>query len=199
MINHTHKFVFVAINKTGSTTIHTSLSNLCSQDSKGLHPHSSLSQILHKDNSISNYFKFAFVRNPWDRCMSIYFYRRKKYGQYKNTSFTKFIKELPDRTFLDWYHVNVTDPFAPPVSLPQFFFLANKSEKISMDYIGRFENLQEDFDTICDKIGLPKQQLPHENKNKHKHYTEYYDEETKSIVAEKYAKDIEYFNYEFGE
>ena len=129
----------------------------------------------------SDYFKFGFTRNPWDRLVSAWKFafeagRIKKYGE---VPFYKFIKEHTNA----WLCVEMnTLDFCD-----------------GCDFIGKFENLLEDYNIICDKIGIPRQQPPHKNATKHEHYTEYYDEETKQIVAEIYAKDIERFGYTFGE
>lgn len=67
-----------------------------------------------------------------------------------------------------------------------------------MDFVGRFENLQEDFDYVCDRVRIKRKKLTHANKSKRdRDYRKYYDSETKEIVAKKYADDIGRFGYEF--
>ena len=198
MICHKHKFIFVHIPKVAGTSIERWLFKHYDLNEKDhlffdknlLHfnQHLTLSEIQKhrfQEQPFFDYFKFTFVRNPWERMVSAAKYRRMGLTQFLNFDFTSWIQSRnldPDRH-----------------RLPQYDFLFDDAGNKLIDFIGRFENLQKDFNIICDKIGIPQQQLPHINRSKHKHYTEYYDDKTREIVAQKYARDIEHFGYEFGE
>ena len=146
-------------------------------------------------NNLRNYFKFTFVRNPWSRLVSEYFWRINS-KPHKEL----FIKKMNFKSFACNISVIEKKGLGYYTHLrSQHSFTHDNNGKNMMDFIGKTENFQQDFNKVCDKIGIPRQQLPHENKNKHKHYTEYYDDETREIVAEKYARDIELFDYKFGE
>ena len=137
-------------------------------------------------------FSFAFVRNPFSRMVSAWKCQWVSCNEYKTFKdfVLYFLPESNSITFFRWSHV------MPFTDTRMKLFNSNGNQLI--DFIGKVENLQEDFNIICDKIGIPQQQVPHNNATKHKRYTEYYDDETREIVAEKYAKDIEYFGYKFG-
>ena len=72
------------------------------------------------------------------------------------------------------------------------------------DFIGKFENLEADFNKVCDKIGIPRQRLSHHNCKEqhypgenHQHYSCYYDDESRKLVSDKYRRDIEIFDYTY--
>ena len=68
-----------------------------------------------------------------------------------------------------------------------------------INYICRFENLEEDFYKVCDKLKIKNITLPHLNKIHHSHYTDVYTDETRKIIENLYSKDIEHFGYKFGD
>ena len=199
MIDDKHKFIFIHIPKTGGTSIELTFKKRI----KGSHKHLTLFDYENElKTEIEKYFVFSVIRNPWDRLVSYWKYRQGKPHAPIDGKLNEFDKWLKFISSLDLNNLNgktargnIPD-FRMGLDL-QFNSLLNKKNEINVNLI-RFENLQEDFNTICDKIGIPQQQLPHKNATKHKHYTEYYDDETREIVAEKYAKDIENFGYEFG-
>ncbi len=199
IVSPKYKFVFFAQEKTGCTSIYNVLENI--EDDKKIvgeivpkdhnnylySKHTSCSEFQDNHPEFIDYFKFAFVRNPWDRVVSWYNFQM-HLSNVENVEADRNIKGIDFSSYVHKY----TNIWAYD-ALNQYNFTK------CCDFIGRYENLQQDFNIICDKIGIPQQKLPHKNKTKYKHYTEYYDDETKEIVEERFAKDIEHFNYEFGE
>jgi hypothetical protein len=190
IISDSHNFLFIANTKTGSTSIENYLSRYES-DHDIICKHCILKTIYKEFPFIKDYFKFAIVRNPFDWVVSWYFFR-KNITNKNNTRDISFKEWLVDQNSSAYNFKGIG------LTLSQYDIISGDGS-INIDFIGRFENLQGDFDTVCDKIGIPRQELRHRNKSKHKHYTEYYDDETRQIVSDKYAKDIEYFGYKFGE
>ena len=151
------------------------------------------------------YFKFAFVRNPWERILSEYRYR----NYFHHRSFRDFVlNKLPAPGWDDKYrHV-----------MPQYDMLHDAQGRLLVDFVGRYENLQTDFDVVCARLGIQESTLPHRNssdkksrdrkrrlrnflfrngENGHHRLDDFYDRETRDAVAELYRRDIETFGYRF--
>ena len=208
MISHKYKCIFVHLPKVGGGTIENSLTGHSWHNVKvnGLkEQHEPATSLMnHYTDKWESYFKFSFVRNPWDLLVSNYLWSKRKYrgGPPNPPLTTETLKHFILNIEEEVKSANFLDKKSKAVwTCEQYSFLINNDNKICMDYIGRLENFEKDFSFVAEKIRFTYKKLPHKNKNKHKHkhYTQYYDDETKQIVAEKYAKDIEYFGYEFGE
>ena len=189
MINHKHKFLFIHVPRTGGTSIEAQFQY---NEAKERNKHWNLNDWKNQLNGedFDNYFKFAFVRNPWDIIVSKYldkgWYSSSVEGRGGEIGY-HCGKSL--KYFLDFYQ---------PAEHEHGDCLLDYFDPEQMDFIGRFENRVQDIEYISRKIGININSSRKARSHRHKkHYTEYYDDETREIVAQKYARDIEYFGYKF--
>ena len=83
----------------------------------------------------------------------------------------------------------------------QYCFLYN----MKMDYLGHFETFRTDFENMIKHFGLPEELTAIANKKRNnfqkgdRHYTDYYNDKTRRMAAQRYARDIELFGYKFGD
>ena len=218
MISHKHKCIYIHIPKTAGTSVEYKLGHFKELE-RGVQDHRTIGEmepvpfleiirsILKGQISASRkhiikiikgqvpilqqqfnaYFKFTFVRNPWSRVFSWYKnvmrddMHQARYGVSKNCSFKEFIKKHLDQSELN----------------TQLFWITDKEGVIPMDFIGRFENLTEDFYHVAEILGLKDKSLPKLLAGDDRHYTQFYDDEMKDIVFRKYRNEISIFKYEF--
>lgn len=186
--SHKSNFIFIHVPKTGGVSI-------CRALGIPIKGHTPITDYKEK------HFSFAFVRNPWDRLVSSFFFLNKgginKYDeQDRDTHISKYKGNF--KHFVKGALGNEKKSvFKQQHFRPQFTWVCDEKGNLAVDFIGKFENMQEDFNKVCNRTGIRKRKLPYSNRTRHKHYSKYYDEETKQIVAETFKKDIEYFGYKF--
>jgi hypothetical protein len=214
MISHEHKCIFVEVPKTGSTSIRAILGkayipHLNLVEIKTLMENSwtqfggrtnrirgALYQLLPQNRKIDigrqqfeNYFKFGFVRNPWDRVVSLY----------ERTEPMQMKDKMSFEEFVDWIQFSSATCIHSSPHRYQLDWFVDSSGNILADFIGRFERLDEDWAVVADKLGISEKSLPHVRENpRPRHYAEYYNARTRDLIAEKFRVDIEHFGYEFG-
>jgi len=216
LLSPKHRFLFVHIAKTGGTSVRAALAArrwadpwywpmfLCSRFSHlsghrigtKLPRHAKIvaaKELLPREY-FDSLFKFAFVRNPWDLQVSSFHHIRRERPQYLggHTDFGDFLrwKLDPERPYQ--FHVDTS------IEL-QTDYLIDLHGTIVVDFIGRYERLEQDFATACERIGLRGIHLPHRRqaKDRQRDYRRYYDDGTRELVARHFARDIELLGYSF--
>lgn len=151
--------------------------------------------ILKQNKMFDNYLKVALVRNPWDRALALFLNfgrplvsidKRRVNTETLMEAFEEFLDVLPSRD----------NRYIKPIS---YYVDAE------IDFVIRHESLQEDYDKLCEKIGIKQNPLLDVNSHKShgpkvydkKMYYLYYSDKAKELVAEIFQEDIEKFDYEF--
>ena len=189
-----YKFVFIHIHRTGGSSIANILFDSKCQPIMPYSQHENAKtanglNILEKQ---THFYKFAFVRNPWERIFSWY------------TLITNKGKELTKKEIQDFE--DFVEPYYKYTSSPesgryfhfnQLDYVTNKNGHLLTDKIGRFENLQEDLESILSDIKIPTIIIPKVNAADRLPYSEFYTKKTRKYIYEKCIGDIECFNYSF--
>lgn len=198
MISVAHKFIFVHVPKTAGNSLqnilkHYSEDRIVTNNGQDgverfgiesptapISKHSKLEFYYNNldHNVFAKMYKFGSVRNPWERMISFYFSPHRKTAEFVRKDFIHLVKKTP--TAVSYLTLDGTT-----------------DGEIGVDFILRLESLSEDFLTVCEKIGIEKHDLPHRNASSRDHYSAYYDQEMIDLVAAKFRREIDLFEYTF--
>lgn len=130
----------------------------------------------------AGYFRFSVIRNPWDRFVSGWKYCTTT----RHRPLCDVLANLPQQGH-DYRHL----------TRPQHKILCDGEGRTIVDYLMRFESLQQDFDQVCDILGKPRRMLAHHNRGSREHYSRYFDEDSKRAFLRHFSRDVELFGYAY--
>lgn len=198
-----HNFFFVHIPKTAGTSITSAFTSLYDDGvisggkkltGYGYHMPILVAEKNLGSSIINNMYKFTFIRNPWDQLFSWYSMlttnRNKKVYKDDFKEWLMHKKHSLDNHFL-------TGNTLTAQNMNYVDWLVDSKGEINIDFIGRFESLNEDMLRLTSALDLPQIDLPHLRKNKSVNYRDIYDDELKEYVSIIRKKDIQMFNYTF--
>ena len=206
------KAVFIHIPKNAGTSVTKLLRD--SNTNCIIKKHGSASFVMDEigEPEFKSRFSFAFVRNPWDRMVSLFYFKKTRWtrkakntAQYPNmlkNAAAKFYLEDDFLGFMQWFLLDLScDSLSVHNHIPnqeQLAWLTNKDgTDIIVDFVGKVENIAEDIEVIRKVLGI-KAELSHQNKTvREPEYRKYYDDETAELIADVFSRDIEAFGYEF--
>tara|TARA_R110002012_G_scaffold220618_1_gene392257 strand:+ start:8306 stop:9805 length:1500 start_codon:yes stop_codon:yes gene_type:complete len=180
MISHKHKLIFIHIPRTGGTSFEYLFGYHANKDNyKEKHISASETREIVGHNRWDSYFKFAIVRNPYDRIISAW--KRGFYEQSPSEDLYDFLlKYKPAK------HENSSFIYSDIIDLP-------------LDYIAKFENIEKEYQFIKDKFNLHLDLPNFEKSKRSKAYQPYYNKKTKAIVTYWYRKDLKKYDYNFND
>jgi len=147
-----------------------------------------------------SYYKFSFVRNPYDWVSSVFFFHvKRRMKGYTSPSDGK-LREPHIRLVVDYCKSPIGRRFDDTINIrSQHDFISDVDGNIIIDYVGKVENLNVDFKRICKKINVPYHEPENRNVSGSKKtpYQDRYTPEARKMVEKYFGKDIKAFGYTF--
>jgi len=214
-VSHKRRCVFVHIPKTGGTSIEHALKMrgrhrredrrrlmgpILTDELKAMGLRSNFLQHLtateilrlHAPGALEGYLKFSVVRNPWDRMVSVYHRQDRDMVEQARAQGVA----LDELGFEDFVEASMRVQHAHV--RPQHEYLTGPTGEVAVDFVGRFETLEESFQEVCRRLGV-RARLPvkYASGRSSRDYRPFYSARSRELVARRYAGDIERFGYTF--
>jgi len=227
IVHDGHEFVYFVVQKVACTSIKSAIKPLFDLETPtgdgggsgkktsqgGIHKRFDRSRYQINENKLlrrmdrkyRNYFKFGFVRNPWDRIVSCYFNKLKVDGAGLGLPDEEIDVELypgmPFAEFVEAVHAIPDESSNPHFKSQHTVFCPRGDGMVLADFVGRFEDMAAGFDIVTRKIGVDGEiELPHKLRSENREgrlYTEFYDDRLRKLVHERFRDDVEIFEYSF--